>query len=43
MKIYILARRNKTVGKMTLSVEAANAAVNSSIATDSVKRDIARF
>ena len=28
---------------MTLSVDAAQAAVNSSIATDSVKRDIARF
>jgi hypothetical protein len=39
----VVARRNRTGGKMTLSVDAAQAAVNSSIATDSVKRDIARF
>ena len=38
-----VARRNKTEGKMTLSVDAARAAFNSSYATLSVKRDIARF
>ena len=34
---------NKTGGKMTLFVDAARAAFNSSTTTVSVKRDIARF
>ena len=38
-----VARGNKTGDKMTLSVDAAIAAFNSSTTTDSVKRDIARF
>ena len=41
--IQTVARRNKTEGKMTLFVDAARAAFNSSYATLSVKRDIARF
>ena len=43
LKIEKLARGSKTVGKMTLTVDAAIAAFNSSTTTDSVKRDIARF
>ena len=35
--------RNKTGDKMTLTVDAAQAAFNSSTTTVSVKRDIARF
>ena len=38
-----LALGNKTGGKMTLTVDAAGAAVNSSIATVSVKRLKPRF
>ncbi len=38
-----MARGNKTGFKMTLFVDAARAAFNSSTATNSVKRDIARF
>ncbi len=39
----ILARGNKTVDKMTLIVDAARAAFNSSLATISVKRPRPRF
>ena len=37
-KNNLVARRNKTEGKMTLTVDAAGAAFNSSTTTVSVKR-----
>ena len=43
INIHILARGNKTGDKMTLSVDAARAAFNSSYATDSVKQPRRRF
>ena len=42
-KNNLVARRNKTEGKMTLTVDAAGAAFNSSYATVSVKRPRPRF
>ena len=42
-KKLCVARRNKTEGKMTLTVDAARAAFNSSTTTVSVKQASRRF